>query len=530
LEIMTGAHPWHILVATLLALAVVPTPVLADQPSPGSRDAHALSARIDEFITAGWTGKGVKPAPPADDAEFFRRLSLDLNGRTPSLSQLKDFLDDTRPDKRRLWGEELMGGRDNSELFVSHFANYWRDLLFTQASQQPLFQGDQLEGWLRKQVKDNTPYDRMVRELLTGPQGASFFRANENKPENIAGSTARLFLGVKLECAQCHDDRSGGSWTRTQFWELAAFFADLERPRGANQFAFAADREEPAGPARIKIPDKDKWVDARFLDGAEPQWKPGAKPRTLLAEWMATADNAWFARAAANRVWGYFLGTGLVEPVDALGSAENLPSHPELLNELAREFAAHQFDVQYLIRAVTGSQTYQRTSRQTHESQKDPRLFARAAVRGLSAEQLWDSVSAATGYRAAPSARTPGAFGYGSNSPRAEFLAKFNNPHDQRTEVQTSILQALYLMNGKLMAGATSLEGSKNLAAIAGAGPSVPTARRVEELFLLTLSRKPRPEEAERLIQYIEGGEDRKQALADVFWALLNSTEFLLNH
>jgi hypothetical protein len=515
------------LVAGLLPLIAATAPVRAGQPD----DARALSARIDELIAAGWAGKGVQPAPLADDAEFFRRLSLDLNGRIPSLAQLKDFLDDTRPDKRRLWIEELIQGSDNAPLHVNHVANYWRDLLFAQASQQAIVFGSQLDGWLRKQVKDNTPYDRMVRDLMTGPQGGSFFQANENKPEAIAGSVARLFLGVKLECAQCHDDRSGGAWTRTQFWELAAFFADLDRPRGANAFAVAANREEPDGPARIKIPEKDKWVDARFLDGSEPQWMPGVKPRTLLASWLATADNPWFARAAVNRIWANFLGTGLVEPVDGLGNAENPPSHPALLDELARAFAAHQFDVQYLIRAITGSQTYQRTSRQTHDSQKDPRLFARAAVRGLSGEQLWDSMSLATGYRsAAPAARQPGAFGYGASSPRAEFLAKFNNLHDQRTEVQTSILQALYLMNGKLMAGATSLEESTTLAAIAGAGPSVSAARRVDELFLLTLSRKPRTEEAERLLKYIESAEDRKAALTDVFWALLNSTEFLLNH
>src|SRR5262249_27629422 len=150
--------------------------------------------------------KGVPLAPAADDAEFFRRLSLDLNGRIPTAAQVRDFLDDARPDKRRLWVEELLEGPDNAELYANHFAHYWRSLFFGQNNDQARSQGARAEGWLRKHAADNTPYDRLVRELLTGPQSAAFLRANEDKPESLAGSTTRLFLGVKLECAQCHDD------------------------------------------------------------------------------------------------------------------------------------------------------------------------------------------------------------------------------------------------------------------------------------------------------------------------------------
>src|SRR5262249_9594030 len=144
------------------------------------------------------------------------------------------------------------------------------------------------------------------------------------------------------------------------------------------------------------IPEKNEWVEAKFLDGAVPQWKTNSTPQATLADWMTTAENPFFARAAANRMWYYFLGTGLTDPVDAM-SEENLPSHPELLDELAGQFAEHNFDLKYLIKAIVGSRAYQLTSRQTHDSQEDPRLFARMAVRGMTAEQIYDSLLEATG-------------------------------------------------------------------------------------------------------------------------------------
>jgi hypothetical protein len=334
-------------------------------------------------------------------------------------------------------------------------------------------------------------------------------------------------LGVKLECAQCHDDKSGGSWTRPQFWENAAFFANFAPGRGFQQQLPAGN-----GPTKIKYTEKGKdvWVDAKFLDGTAPNWRAGASPQAILAEWMTNADNPYFARAAVNRMWYYFMGTGLTDPVDAM-SEENPPSHPELLDELAYQFAAHKFDVKYLIRAITASQAYQLTSVQTHESQEDPRAFARMAVRGLSPEQLYDSVVLAT---TCSTDNTPVIIGrgFGGNNPRGEFIAKFGNNKDKRTETQTSILQALYLMNSKWMADVVERKGG-NLDTIANAGPQVPMARRITELYIVTLSRKPRAEEMDRLMKYVENGGapgDPKKALSDIFWALLNSAEFILNH
>jgi hypothetical protein len=510
-----------------------------DQMADRSRaDAQALSARIDELIGIRLAKEKLAPAPMADDAEFFRRLSLDLNGRIPSVSQLADFLDDPRPDKRLRWIDELMDGRDNAPLYVQHFTHFWRRQLLAQTPAQSDAVIAPLESWLAKQVKRNTPYDRLMRGLLTDADAVGFFVANENKPENLASRTSRLLLGVKLECAQCHDDRSGGKWTRRQFWEYAAFFTGLDGNRGNSRVAVTPAGRK-AGPARIQIGASKTWVEARFPDGSRPNWQGDVSPRQALAQWITRVNNPWFARTAVNRVWHYFFGLGLIEPVDGLGVESNPPSHPELLDELVRQFVAHDFDVKFLIRAITGSQTYQRSSREAlvrsplharevginanpARSRENGRLFDRAASRALTPEQLFDSLVLATGYSAD---RANG----GSKSLRADFLAPFDDPNSQPVDFQASIQQALMMMNGKFLAEATGSARSTTVATVIDSNRPRPLARRIEDLYLVTLSRRPRPQELRRLLNYA-AARDSKQALRDIVWALLNSTEFVLNH
>jgi hypothetical protein len=187
---------------------------------------------------------------------------------------------------------------------------------------------------------------------------------------------------------------------------------------------------------------------------------------------------------------------------------------------------AHDFDLRYLIRAITGSRTYQRSSQQSHTGQANARLFARAAVRGLSPEQLYDSVIVATGYRPKQNAASSPVYG---ETPQGEFLAAFDDPGDRPADVQVSIQQALVMMNSKFIEEVTAPDRSATLSAVLGGKASRPVSRRIEELYLVTLSRKPRPDEVARLLKHADAG-DRKQALADVLWSLLNSTEFLLNH
>ncbi len=258
----------------------------------------------------------------------------------------------------------------------------------------------------------------MVRELITAGQPArggpnptfieqfsvntdegtsplSFYQAKQFKPENLAEVTARMFLGVRLGCAQCHNHPTA-SWKRERFWEYTAFFAGIQ-PQGP-------PRPRPQGPAEevkpalreIKIPDTNKIARAKFLDGKSPVWKENDDSRMVLAEWMTSKENPYFARATVNRVWSYFFGAGIVEPVDEMVGADNQPSHPQLLDDLAKDFAAHDFDVKYLVLAITSSKAYQLSSARTHPSQDEPRQFSRAPLLGMTPEQLYDSVAEAT--------------------------------------------------------------------------------------------------------------------------------------
>jgi hypothetical protein len=494
-------------------LALAPALCAADQ------DVEDLAKKIDQRIASAWA-KDVKPAPIADDAEFFRRVHLDLAGRIPSIIEIRDFLDDTRPNKRRLWVDQILRADQDDpsyqDAYINHFVNVWRYVLLAQTDQQEQNQQPALETWLRHRLKANIGYDQLVRELLTQPvngnrsqtegSAAVYYQANELKPENLAGSTSRLFLGVRLECAQCHD-HPFEKWTRTQFWEYAGFFTDVI-PQGQ------PGKAKPRG--EIKIAGQDKVVKARFLDGKEPDWKDRPDTRATLAEWMTAPDNPYFARALVNRMWTYFFGSGLLNWSDGQ-EHESPAAHNELLDELAKEFIAHKYDLKFLIRAITASQAYQRTSVLSDPSQKDPRLFARMPLRGLSPEQLFDSLALATEYQ-------------DSGGARRQFLARFT-AQEQKIDYQTSILQALYLMNNEFIADRVNLEKNPTLATLAKQRTS--TERKLESLYLVVLSRKPREPESRRFVKYIEDGGpegDPKKALADVFWVLLNSPEFLLNH
>jgi hypothetical protein len=527
----------------LLAVVTAPPPAGAGEPSDQSPalSAEKLAQRIDELIEAKWRDKDVKPSSLADDGEFLRRLSLDVGGRIPAVMDARQFFADRSPDKRHKAIDKLL----DSPLYSTHFAAVWRALMVPD-NNNPFLQGSgpQLEAWLKMRLRENAHYDKMVREVLTTPvvfnrqamtgriatepTPLPFYQAQEMKPENLAAATSRLFLGVKLECAQCHN-HPFAKWKREQFWEYAAFFAGIQ-PTGQNGFVMATN--DAADKREIKISGSDKVVQARFLDQSEPKWKDTVSTRQTLADWVTSADNPYFARAAANRLWAHFFGIGLVDPVDE-ESKDNPPSHPELLNELARQFALHDFDMKYLIRAITNSKAYQRSSSTESADPGDAHLFTRMAIKGLTAEQLYDSIVEATRYKAPAVIANPRGF-VTPGGARAEFISRFSNNSDKRTEFQTSILQALALMNGEFVSDATSTDIAKSetLAGIIDA-PWMKTSEKVEALYLAALSRKPRSAELERLVKYVDRGGpsgDKDKALADVFWVLLNSSEFILNH
>ena len=500
-----------------------------------------LATEIDGLIRRRLAAENVTAAPAADDAEFLRRVFLDLGGRIPPSTRVRRFLADRDPDKRRKVVDELL----DSSLYVVHFSNVWRKALLpeTQADPQTRVLVPAFEAWLRQKLTDDTSYSEMVREIVTVPLAASrnpreipgqadrpsplaFYQAKQIKPENLAASTARTFLGIRIECAQCHD-HPFDNWKQNDFWSFAAFFAGMERQgRGG----FLAAIREVADRRKLKIPGTETSVGPVFLDGSRPLPTQTRGARQLLADWMITVENSYFAKAAVNRLWSQMFGIGLVDPPDDF-TADNPPSHPKLLDLLASEFASHNFDVRHILRSIVASDAYQRTSRQTDPSQQKPRLFSRMAVKGLSPEQIFDSLAQATGYVPVAVDRTstgPGAL----DSVRSEFVDLFGDDSSRPTQQRTTILQALALMNGGLVSEATSLDRSRTLAAVVEF-PALGTDDRVEALYLAALGRRPGAKRLAALVAYVDAGgvtKDPAAALADVFWALLNSSEFLLNH
>jgi hypothetical protein len=531
----------------LLAFAL---PAPAADINKRRADALALAARIDRYIEKAWAENKIVPSPVIDDGAFLRRVYLHLAGRIPMVSETREFLDDKSPDKRVKVVEVLLNHDGKIKRYPLHMAQVWRAVLLPEASpgSDSRFLGGPLEAWLRSRFEKDAGWDKIARELLTATPGnqpankaaleiygfdpgdgtspLGFYQAKGYKPENLAEATARTLLGARLGCAQCHNHPTA-DWKQEQFWEYAAFFEGVQPQRRRQP---QAPVEEPKPPPReIKIPgDKERIVKAKFPDGKVPAWKETDDPRVVLADWVTRKDNPYFARATVNRLWAYFFGVGIVDPVDEMVKADNPPSHPELLDDLAKDFADHDFDMRYLVLAITSTKAYQLSSAQTHPSQDEPRYFSRAPLLGMTPEQLYDSVAEATLFK--------------NNGGREEFMAKFNNLSDRPTAYQTSIIQALSVMNGRLTADATSLERNVLLGGILDL-PST-DAQRIETLYLATLTRKPTDKELARATKFIDDAlkpgdkplsEDEKKvayqrALADLFWVLLNSGEFFFNH
>jgi Protein of unknown function (DUF1549)/Protein of unknown function (DUF1553) len=503
-----------------------------------ANSARALADQIDRLLVEKWSKAKVQPARPADDAEFLRRVYLDLVGKIPQAAEACSFLDDPSPDKRTRLVESLLG----SPAYLSHATETYRELLLPEAdtdgqirSLAPTF-----EAWLRKKVAEEAGYHQIVREVLTlrlGGRGSragnaydpraeptplAFYVAKDAKPENLAAGTARTFLGIRLECAQCHNHRFD-HWKREEFWGLAAFFAGVSKQGKDDGFG---PIREVANRRELVIPDTSRIVKATFLDSRTPPWERRASARELLADWVTAPDNPYFARAAVNRIWARFFGSGIVDPVDDFRD-DNPPSHPELLDELARQFQSHGYDMKFLIRAITATKAYGLTSAVGQSDLAPAGLFAAMRVRTLSPGQLFESVVQATGFHEG----AVGRYGYEGIS-RQRFMELFTNHDEKTTEGETTILQALALMNGPFIASATDLETSDTLAAVADA-PYLDTSGRIETLFLAALTRRPRSDEREKLVPYVERGGpsgNPSKALADVFWALLNSPEFRFNH
>jgi hypothetical protein len=491
-------------------------------PKAGTKlDAPALARLIDQHINQRLDAEKVPPSPRADDAEFLRRAYLDITGVIPPADKVAAFLDSTDPDKRARLVDELL----DSPQYGRHQADIWQAMLLPRTSDNRRLQTQPLITWLEEGYNSNKPWDQFVTELLTasGPQdkngATTFFLANPTA-DKLTDTVSRLFLGVQLQCAQCHNHPFTG-WKQTEYWGLAAFFRKVRADnvtRAARQGMTAGVNESGRG-RQPMLPESAQIVPPRFFQGEQPPVNAAEPFRPVLARWLTAADNPFFARALVNRMWGQFFGRGFINPVDDMHE-ERPVSHPELLQALAGQFAANGFDVKYLIRAICHSQAYQRTSKPFGGNEDDV-LFSHMAIKPLTPEQLYDSLEQVLGRQARPRGAPRGQRGGGD--PRAAFVAFFQSDEGaEPTEYQAGIPQALRLMNSPQLNNTAAL-----LNRVARSGP----AQAVEQLYLATLARRPTAAEAQRLTAYVgQHGSDARKAYGDILWALLNSSEFTLNH
>ncbi len=518
----------RILACLFLLASVASRSPAADEAAPGPPE---MTARVDQLLLERQQAARVAAAEMSGDAEFLRRASFDLCGVLPTVATVRTFLADPRPDKRVRLIDQLLDHPDHA----THLASTWRHILLPGELDAERAQGVRgFQNWLRAQFVRNRRYDNIVADLLVpedvtpaseAAAASLFYAALQYKPEELAANTSRIFLGVQIQCAQCHDHPMN-NWKQKDFWGYAAFFARVRQPQMRARMATVME----ATTGEVKLPDTETVVLPKFLDALQSRGEDDGSRRRPLAIWLASSGNSYFAKATVNRVWAQLFGRGIVEPVDDLGT-HNPPSHPQLLDELAVWFTESGFDLRQLYRMLANTRAYQLTSQSDDAgSAGSAELFARMAIKNLTAEQLYDALARSTLRREAENA--PGQIANRlDDAQRQLFVARFRSPTSRPTEFQSGIPQALTLMNGMAVSSATDLMQSPLLQSLEA--PFFTPEQRLEVLFLATLSRQPYTDERASFADYIQSQtneNESRRALSDVLWALLNSAEFTLNH
>jgi hypothetical protein len=503
------------------------------------RSHQEIVQQIDRTLEQVWAAHQVEPTAPASDEELLRRVFLDLCGRTPTVHEIRSYLADNTPGRYERLVDRLLEHRDHA----SHLAAIWRTFLIPEGVDLTAFGGvDAFDSWLADQFGNNEPYDRIVRGLLLAEGRLSrsgpllFYSAAKLDPDHLAARSARVFLGMRLECAQCHD-HPFEPWSQEDFWGLAAFFAQISRPRGDLNAASTVMQVRDVDHGEVRLPQTETVIPPGFPNGdALPPPDPAANVpppsrRQQLARWMTAAENPYFARATANRVWAILFGKGIVDPVDDFGT-RHPPKSPELLELLAGRFVATGLDIRDLFRTVALSRAYRLSSGAATADPRRTDWFAQMSVKTFTAEQVYDCMAVATMLDATSNA-DPFSFNLAraGNSERERFLQQFRTPTGRSTEYLGGIPQALTLMNGTLIDNATGVAKSGLLKSLEA--PFFTNKQRIEVLYLAVLSRHPRPAEWELLKEFVNdrtSPQEVRENLSDILWALLNSAEFTMNH
>jgi hypothetical protein len=519
----------------LIAVVFVPSAARADEP---------LRAVIDRELSAAWKEQKVTPAAKSTDAEFLRRVYLDLVGTVPTHDEATKFLTNKDTKKREKLVEKLLA----DPRFATAQADVWDLALFSRrpgnisdTRVRPAF-----KTWLSKQFADGIPHDRLVRELLLAEQpGSEMFMVQfRGAPEEAAVNVSRLFLGTQLQCARCHD-HPYDVWTQKDFYGVAGFFVRLvvqssgdgnkrtftigEKNSGEVLFSGAAKDQAPGrkgDPVKPKFlggtelaepPTPKDYKEPPLPKGGQKMPKPKFSRKEKLAEWVTGPENPYFAKATVNRVWAQFMGRGIVHPIDDF-QKENLPSHPALLKALSEGFVASKYDLKGLIREIVNSDAYQLSGTGPVKDAL-PQWFERARVRPLSAEEIVAAMRTAAG--TPPDPKNP-------NANWEYFLRAFGEPTNGLGEFQGSLSEHLFLNNSDQVRAL--FRRKKGNLADQVLTSTEPWEKRVERMYLSVLSRPPKPNELEAFVSFIKREPKPDAAVEDAIWVLLNSSEFRFNH
>ncbi len=484
---------------------------------------------IDELVYSKLQKLNVVPSPPSTDAEFLRRVCLDLTGTLPPPNRVREFLANKNPRKRDKLIESLLSSPEYVDYWTFRFSDVLR-VESAASSNAHLYQ-----EWLRESIAQNKPYDQLARERISaqGYDGPSthFTGGAFQPPQAMMAEEARVFLGVRLDCAQCHN-HPREAWSQDQFWGMAAFFGHMSKidpdAPGKNPVVI----EDPKGyglfgeGAKVMHPRNKKEVEPAFLDGTIVPQDARADLRMSLAQWMTAPKNPYFARAAVNRFWAYFFGRGIVDPVDDFG-ATNPPTDPELLEALSRDFVDHGYDLKHLFRVIVQSNTYQESGA-TNDTNKDDKLsYSHALPRPLDAEVLLDAIIQLAGTNR--DLQTPRTITW-TDDGGSQFLKVYGRP-DRMTvperEMRPNLTQALDQLAGATYTSLLSKDGN-SLDRLLHSGAS--NGQIIEEFYLGALSRYPAPEEQSELQKLIHQARTRREGFENLLWAITNSEGFVHNY
>ncbi|MBI1913328.1 MAG: DUF1553 domain-containing protein [Planctomycetes bacterium] len=501
-------------------------------PRPGRVDDFPRLAEnnfVDRHVLARLRKLNLLPSELCDDAEFLRRVSLDVIGTLPTAAEARRFLADRRPDRRLRLVDELLARPE----YADFWALKWADLLRVDRQVLGHKRAYAYYKWVRDSLARNRPYDRFVRDILTaeGPLAdvpAGNFYKVVTESGKAASDVAQVFLGVRIACAQCHHhpfDR----WSQTDYQGMLAFFAQVgARPSPRGEAVFAEGEPEARHPRTGEV------VHAHPLGSPAPQKSPAGDRRLVLANWVTNSANPFFARNLVNRYWAHFMGRGLVEPVDDV-RATNPPSNPELLDALAKSFVDSKYDVKQLIRTITASRVYQLSSQPNATNEGDEQNYSRARLKRVGAEVLLDMVCQATGIGEKFDGVPPGyrAIQLWDSKVGHYFLKTFGRPERvsacecERT-AEPSVAQVLHLLNAPEMHVKISHAGGRVAKLVRQVHDDGALA---EQLYLTFYGRFPEEKERAVAVEYLKKGKaNRQQAAEDLAWSLMNSLEFVFNH